>query len=85
MDKKDNNTFVIYTKHKLKPGYTVNLILDSFNEQQLTSTTKKLGISAKVVAKAGKPMSCQLTYKNIQCTVQTAEVLEKAQRSPVMV
>ena len=80
VDKKDENTFVIYTKHKLKPGYTVNLILDSFNEQQLTSTTKKLGISAKVVAKAGKPMSCQLTYKNIQCTVQTAEVLEKAQK-----
>lgn len=79
VEKISDNTFAIYTKHKIKSGYSVNLILDSAHEQTLVNTTKKLGVRAKLIAVSGEPLKCEFRCGKAVCSVQTVEKLEKAQ------
>ena len=77
-----NNTYAIYTKHKIKQGFGVNLILDFATESKLVEQTKKLGISIKIDAFCGKKLECCLTFGDV-CAKFVSDVdLQQAQNCP---
>lgn len=76
-----NNNYNIFTKHKIKPGFNVNLILDSVFEENLLKKTKKIDFSAQIFAFAGKPISCTLESENVKTTFEGC-VLEPAKNAP---
>lgn len=82
VETKGNNTYVIYTKHKLKVGYLVNLILDSVSEQKLLENEKKLPIKFEIVALKNQPFVCKVFYDNLSTEFCSDEILEPAKNCP---
>ena len=82
VEKIDNNTFNIYTKHKIKKDYAVYLILDSVAEQKLIDVNKKIKINATINALANNNLSCTLTCGNVSVDFCSDFVLQPAQNCP---
>ena len=82
VEKIDNNTFNIYTKHKIKKDYAVYLILDSVAEQKLIDVNKKIKINATINALANNNLSCTLTCGNVSVDFCSDFVLQSAQNCP---
>ena len=82
VEKIDNNTFNIYTKHKIKKDYAVYLILDSVAEQKLIDVNKKIKINATINALANNNLSCTLTCGNVSVVFCSDFVLQPAQNCP---
>lgn len=76
-----NNTYNIFTKHKIQVGFDVNLILDSKFEEKLLEKTKKINFSAQIFAFSEKPFSCKLKSGNVEIEF-FGPVLEKAKQNP---
>lgn len=82
VEKTGKNTYTIYTKHKLKKGYVVNLILDSVAEESLLQTTKKIAIDVQVFAEVGKPLKATLSTGGVVVTFVSDFVPEEAKNAP---
>jgi len=82
VDNLGNNQYAIYTKHKLKPGYSVYLILDAQAEQVNIDRVTPIPLQFHVVARAGCPLSCTVTAQSTTIQFVTQNVLEAPRTAP---
>ena len=78
----NKNTYIIYTKHKLKQGYGVNLILDSVVEDGLVKVERKLDVDVKINAFVDKNLECTLKCGEVETKYVSNVVLESAKNCP---
>lgn len=71
------------TKTKVKPGYTVNLILDTEKEEELLNVKRTVPVTVKVKAVAGEKLAIQFLSCGIETYAESSEPLEKAQSAPL--
>ncbi|MBQ7602902.1 MAG: U32 family peptidase, partial [Clostridia bacterium] len=82
VEKTGKNTYNIFTKHKLKKGYVVNLILDSVMEDGLLQVTRKIAADVQVFAEIGKPLTAVLCAQGVSTKFVSSYVPEKAKNAP---
>ncbi|MCQ2409279.1 MAG: U32 family peptidase [Clostridia bacterium] len=75
--------FGFVTKTKVKPGYTVNLILDSETEEKLLGEKRLIPVNITVKAIAGEKLSVKCRSNSIETVAESVEPLEAAQNVPV--
>lgn len=85
VEQKSKDVYIIYTKHKLRKGYTVNLILDSVMEEELLQQQKQMPISVTINASVGKPMTAVLSTQETSISHASSFVLESAKNAPTTV
>jgi len=82
VEKINQDTFVIYSKTKVKPNYRVFLTLDSENEKALTSHTRKLAIDAIVLAKENSKLALTFKFNDCTCTAISEYICPPAASNP---
>ena len=82
VEKQSNNIYVIYTKHKLKVGFDVNLILDNVVETGLVAKIRKLPLSVEIEAFSGKKLQCVLFSGEHKTKFISNVLLEEAKNCP---
>ena len=82
VEKVNNNTFNIYTKHKIKTGYAVYLILDNLAEQKLIDVNKKILLDVTINAYANKSLNCKINCGQVNVEYGFDDILQQAQNCP---
>ena len=74
--------YIIYTKHKLKSGFKVNLILDNAVESALVLKERKIPFSVKISAMKDKKLQCVMQSGDVTESFVFDAVLEGAKNCP---
>lgn len=85
VQKLENNTFVFYTKNKLKSGLDVHLTQDFKNEEKLLKNERKIKINIKLIANFGKKLKVFAENDVAKIYFESDENLEKAKNSPLSI
>lgn len=78
VDKIKNDLYCVYTKHQIKPGWVVNLILDFKTEENLINIKKEIGCNVKVYAKQNNALKVVIQSANVTIEKQSEFICQKA-------
>ena len=76
------NQYAIYTKHKIKTGYAVYLILDAQAEQVYIDKITQIPLKIDVLALANKNLSCKITSQQVSIDYISDYIPESARTTP---
>ncbi|MBR7091092.1 MAG: U32 family peptidase [Clostridia bacterium] len=82
VDDLGNHKYAIYTKHKLKPGYKVNLIVDVDAENVNVVKQVYVPIQMSIRAMPGENLSCTLSGRGVTVNYVDKLIVDQARKSP---
>ena len=82
-EKTKTGEYVFFTKNKFQPGLDVHLTQNAQAENELLNKKRKIKMSLKIKAFAGKPFEIVAKSNGVGCHVSSDYLLQEAQSTPL--